>query len=295
MLLRSLGLHGVFIGAHAVSEGSLTRRQLLEGPYVRVLHGVYADPSLPHDHVLKCRAAALLMPEGAAVGGRSAAALMGAPAPAYGEPVTVVLPPGLQWGGPRGVRVHRVGHAPFDVRVDQNWLVPHTGPLRTAWDVGALERTATAVGVLDALVREGLLDTAQLGELLREGAGRWGSRKVRRAVDLVDGRSESPPESWLRVACALAGLPAPVPQFDVVHDGRWLGRVDLAWPQARLIVEYEGAHHFEGMQIQKDDERYRRLIAAGWRVIRLSSADIRDMDAVVRRIRDALADAPSAA
>src|SRR3954453_9366153 len=103
MLLRSLGLHGVFIGAHAVAEGSLTRRQLQEGPYVRVLHGVYADPSLPRDHILRCRAAALLMPPEAALGGRSAASLLGAPLPAHGDPVTVLLPQRVKWGGPAGI------------------------------------------------------------------------------------------------------------------------------------------------------------------------------------------------
>ena len=68
MLLRSTGLHGVFVGAHAIAEGWLTRRQLREGPYVRVLHGVYADPSLPRDHLLRCRATSLLMPRGAVLG-----------------------------------------------------------------------------------------------------------------------------------------------------------------------------------------------------------------------------------
>lgn len=293
MLVRTLGLRGAFVGAHAVAEGALTRRQLHEGPYVRVLHGVYADPSLPRDHLLSCRAAALLIPARAALDGRSAATVMGAPAAPYGEPVTVLVPPGVQWRGPRGVRAHRAELEDVDVLVDDDWLVPHTTALRTAWDVGALEGTATAVGILDALVHVGLLDAAQLGPLLHAGAGRWGSRKVRRAFELVDGRSESPPESWVRVACAFGGLPAPVPQYDVVHEGTWLGRVDLAWPEARLIVEYEGAYHFEGIQIRTDDERYRRLVAAGWRVVRLSAADLRDMDAVLQRIRTALALSPS--
>src|SRR2546423_574970 len=102
VLLRSRGLHGVFIGSHAIAEGALTARQLREGPYVRVLRGVYADPSLPRDHLLRCRAAALLMPEEAALGARSAAAVLGAPAPGYADPVTVVLPRGLQWRGPAG-------------------------------------------------------------------------------------------------------------------------------------------------------------------------------------------------
>jgi very-short-patch-repair endonuclease len=84
-------------------------------------------------------------------------------------------------------------------------------------------------------------------------------------------------------------LPAPVPQYVVLAAGDFLGRVDLAWPEARLIVEYEGAHHFEDGQIRRDDERYRRLAAAGWRVIRLSANDLRDMVAVVARIAAALA------
>jgi hypothetical protein len=293
VFLRSLGLHGVFIGSHAIAEGALTTRQLREGPYVRVLRGVYADPSIPRDHLLRCRAAALLMPETAALGARSAAAVLGAPAPNYGDPVTVVVPASEQWRGPAGVRVHRASLPRGDVREGEDGL-RHTTPPRTAWDVGALERTATAVGVLDAMVRDGRLDTVQLSQLLREGAGRWGARRVRQAFELVDGRSESPPESWVRVACALGGLPAPVPQYEVVQDGQWLARVDLAWPEARLIVEYEGEYHFDGLQIARDDVRLRRLVAAGWRVIRLSAADLRDMDAVVRRIETELASALSA-
>jgi hypothetical protein len=294
MALRSLTPLGVFVGSSAIAEGYLTRRQLNEGPYARVLHGVYADPSLPRDHLLMCRAAALLMPDGAALGGRSAATVLGGPAPSYGEPVTVVLPPSVQWGGPRGVRVHRVPLTTGEVLVEPEWLLPHTAVLRTAWDVAALESAATAVGVLDALIHDGVLDAQRLPELLRAGSGRWGSRKVRRAFELVDGRSQSPPESWVRFACAFARLPAPVPQYDVMHEGRRLASVDLAWPEARLIVEYEGEYHFDGVQIVKDDERYERLVAAGWRVIRLSSHDLRNMSAVVQRIREALAACPAA-
>jgi hypothetical protein len=281
-------LHGVFIGTHAVAEGALTTRQLREGPYVRVLRGVYADPSIPRDHLLRCRAAALLMPAGAALGARSAAAVLGAPPPGYADPVTVVLPAGAQWRGPTGVRVHRATLRPEDVLEDDDGI-RHTTPVRTAWDVGALERTATAVGVLDGMVRAGQVDPAHLRQLLDDGIGRWRCRQVRRAFELVDGRSESPPESWVRVACALGGLPAPIPQFDVMADGVWLARVDLAWPDARVIVEYEGEYHFDGLQISRDDIRLRRLVAAGWRVIRLAAHDLRDMDAVVSRIAAELA------
>jgi very-short-patch-repair endonuclease len=82
----------------------------------------------------------------------------------------------------------------------------------------------------------------------------------------------------------MAGL-APIPQFEVREDGALVARVDLAWPEARLAIEYEGAYHFEGSQIIRDDARLDRLAAAGWRVIRLSAADL---DAVVARVREAL-------
>jgi hypothetical protein len=143
--------------------------------------------------------------------------------------------------------------------------------------------------MLDGMVRAGYLGAADLRGIEAGAPGRWRGSRVATVVPLVDGRSQSPPESWVRVACARAGLPAPVPQFVVVEAGEFLGRVDLAWPEARLIVEYEGAHHFEGVQISKDDERYRRLIAAGWRVIRVSAENLRDLEAVVARIREALA------
>lgn len=283
----------MFIGAHAVSEGVLTRHQLQNGPYVRVLHGVYADPSMARDHLLRCRAAALLMPPSAVLGGRSAAALLGAPAPGYGEPVTVVVPPGTKWRGPGGVRVHAAHVTTSDVVRDEEGI-GHTRAARTAWDVATLEPIGTAVGVLDAMVRMRVLDVGALERMQERPVGAWRSVRARRAFGLVDARSESPPESWVRVACALAGLPAPVLQYEVVEDGAWLARVDLAWPRHRLIVKYDGEYHFEGLQIVKDDVRLGALVAAGWRVIRLSAADLRDMDAVVSRIAAALREHPAA-
>jgi hypothetical protein len=290
MLLRSQGVTGVFVGAHAIAEGVLTRRQLSDGPFFRVLQGVYADASQPRDHLLRCRAAALLMPGDAALGGRSAAAVLGAPAPGYGDPVTVVVPRPGPWRGPTGVRVHQTDLAEWDVE-DDGYGIRWTTARRTAWDVAVLETTATAVGVLDAMLRADLVQEGDLQTMLRERAGARWSRKVRRAFELVDRRSASPPESWVRVAIALAGLPAPELQFDVVQAGEWLGTVDLAWPEARLIVEYEGEYHFDELQIVRDDGRLARIAAAGWRIIRLAAHDLRSMETVIARIRAALAEA----
>jgi hypothetical protein len=261
---------------------------LQRGLYRRVLRNVYADPALPHDHALLTRAAALLMPPRAALGGRSAAVWWGAPTAGVTDPVLVVVPPGSAWRGPRGVRVHRSELFPGDVDVLGDGLTV-TSAARTARDVAALERTFDAVACLDAMLGCGALTEGMLLRMQRAAAGQWGSRRIEKVLPLVDGRAQSPPESWVRVACHLAGLPHPVPQCAVVQDGVLIAVGDLGWPEAKLIVEYEGAYHFDGVQIVKDDARYARLLATGWRVIRLSSADLRDLDAVVARIKEALA------
>jgi hypothetical protein len=278
-------LPGVFIGSHAIAEGLLDRQQLRARSYRRLVQGVYADPTLPFDHRLRCRGVALLLPDGAAIGGLSAAWWHGAPFAGPREPVTVVRPPDVEWKGPRGVRVHRCPSRPAASRDDDG--VPVTTPAQTAWDLAALEPVGTAVAALDGMVRSGSVTLPELHELARSGSGRWGVTRARRAFGLVDPRADSPPESRVRVACVLAGL-EPVPQYGI-DVGGFLAHVDLAFPEARLAVEYEGAHHFEGDRIVQDDERYTALREAGWTVIRLSAADLHDLDAVVARIRRALA------
>jgi hypothetical protein len=290
---RRLG-DGLFIGSHAVAEGFLSRRHLESGVYRRVLHNVYVDPSAVLDHRLRARAAALLMPEEAAVGGRSAAAWFGAPFASLAEPVVVVVPRGNRWCGPAGVRVHRTDLRPPEVWTTEDG-VRLTTARRTAWDVATIETSPTAVALLDGMLRESELHAGPLSRRALEdefGArrGRWGSRRAQVALSLVDSRAMSPPESRVRVACVRAGLPRPVPQYEVVENGVFLGQVDLAWPEAKLVVEYEGAYHFDGVQIPKDDARYARLLAAGWQVVRLSSIDLHDLAAVVARIREALGD-----
>jgi very-short-patch-repair endonuclease len=278
-------LHGVFIASHAIADGAITRKQLRALPYRRLVQGVYAAPGPEFTHRLRCAGVALLLPEATAIGGHSAAAWHGAPFAGPSDPVTVLRRADVRWAGPRGVRVHRTDLCPSDVQTVGG--VPVTTALRTAWDVAAMESLGTAVAALDAMVRAGSVSLAELAAMAQRGTGRWGVTKVRRAVPLVDPRAESAPESRVRVALVLAGL-RPVPQFQVVDGGFEVARVDLGFPEARLAVEYEGAYHFDGDQMLRDDARYARLRAAGWTVLRLASVDLRDLDGVVARVRAAL-------
>lgn len=283
--MSRVDLPGVFIGAHAVAAGRITTRQLRELSFRRLTAGVYADPGIAHDHQLYCRGVALTLPSGAAIGGRSAAAWYGASHARVHDPVTVVRAPGVRWGGRRGTVVHRTDLSIDDV--DEIEGVPVTTALRTAWDTAVLERTTDAVAAIDAMLRAGALTLHDLVALVEASAARWGVARVREVVELVDDRAESPPESWVRVLLCGAGL-HPVPQCAVFDGDRFVGRVDLGFEEVRVAVEYEGYYHFDPEQAARDAARLAALEAAGWVVIRVYAHDLRDIDAVVQRIRRVL-------
>jgi very-short-patch-repair endonuclease len=73
------------------------------------------------------------------------------------------------------------------------------------------------------------------------------------------------------------------------HAGGFLGRADLAWPDRRVLVEFDGDVHRDRAVFVGDLRRQNRLVAAGWTVLRFSSADVLGRpDEVVREIRRAL-------
>ncbi len=76
-----------------------------------------------------------------------------------------------------------------------------------------------------------------------------------------------------------------------VHDARGLfvARLDLAYPQHKLGVEYDGDHHRDREQFQRDLRRINALHACGWTVLRFAAADIfRNSHRVVELVRGAL-------
>lgn len=111
---------------------------------------------------------------------------------------------------------------------------------------------------------------------------------ARQSLPLLDPKAESPGESLVRAHVLLDGLPAPECNPDIFADGVWLARVDMCWPGARLIVEYDGAGHREERQRRRDAQRLNDLQAAGWLVIVLTADDLRRPGAMVARISRAL-------
>ncbi|MFP5370904.1 MAG: endonuclease domain-containing protein, partial [Actinomycetes bacterium] len=91
----------------------------------------------------------------------------------------------------------------------------------------------------------------------------------------ADCRAESPMESVLRWLLHDAGLPRPVLQHPIRNvGGALLGRADLAWPDRKVLVEFDGDVHRERHVFVNDVRRQNALIAAGWVVLRFTSADV---------------------
>ncbi len=277
----------VFRARDVLAAGLLTPTALRSSAWRRLYRGVYADADLPDGHDLRVSGACLLVPPGAVFSGRTAAHLLGAPELAdAGTPVEVSVPAGQRFGPVAGMVVRRTLLSPAEVAVARRR--PCTTGVRTAFDLARHEPLGDAVAALDVLLARGVVDRAALRRLLDAAPSRRGLRRAARAVGLADPRAESPPESRVRVLLAVAGLAA-VPQYTVRDaGGAFVARVDLAFPRERVAVEYDGAWHGQPGQLARDRRRLNRLTAAGWTVVFVTAADLRDPDALVARVASAL-------
>jgi very-short-patch-repair endonuclease len=128
-----------------------------------------------------------------------------------------------------------------------------------------------------------------------EAATRWcrrrGAEKLREALGRVRDKVESPKETELRLTLIDGGLPEPEINREIRSDsGEFLGRVDLSYPEYKVVVEFDGEQHRQDRyQFDRDIDRIHKLEENGWRVIRIRAALLRsDPMEVVRRVRVAL-------
>ena len=167
-----------------------------------------------------------------------------------------------------------------------------TTPMRTLVDLGLVEPW----WVVDQALGRGIgrrLFSIQAVRALREQLarrGRNGTGVTQRVLDerLLRGADEdSDLEARFLRVLARSGLPKPVFQYEVWHAGRFIARVDAAYPERLIALEVDGYEfHASPEAFQADRARQNDLIRLGWRVLRFTAID------VVRRpevIRDTLA------
>jgi very-short-patch-repair endonuclease len=277
----------------AVGAGLVTSASLYGPRWQRLYQGVYIERAAfaPDDHRMWCAAAQLLLPAGAAVGGRSAAYLWNVDLLARGEPVTVLVPRRKNRREQPGLRVVRGVLPRRDVESFAGLTV--TTPARTAFDLGrAPDRVRAAIAV-DAMLHRRVVTLPELHRTADAHPGWRGVMAFREILRIAEPGAASPMETRLRLCIVDGGLPRPVAQYRVRDAaGLFVGQVDLAYPELRTAIEYEGDHHRERATFRKDIVRFNRLRAAGWTALRFTADDVFARPrTVVEEVRRALAEA----
>ena len=113
---------------------------------------------------------------------------------------------------------------------------------------------------------------------------------LRKSLGLARVGVDSPPETRLRLLFGRSGLPAFEPSYVLLDQQGTPLWIDLACPEFRLAVEYDGGHHLTPAQQLADALRNERTVDAGWRQLVINKLDVRNgEDWVLVRVRPGLA------
>lgn len=273
-------------------ESGLTRGELRSRRLNREIHGVRSTkPDLAL--IDRCQMLGLRLSDAAIFSHVTAALLHGFPLPWLLErstPVHVTMPAPARALHCQGVEGHELDVSPGDIATLGSIRV--TSPARTWCDLAATLSLPDLVAAGDYVIQRQLplASVTELGRMAKHFAGRRGATVMRLAIPLLEDRSESRPESILRVIIVLAGLPAPLINHTMIdtETGRAM-RPDFTFSASKTILEYQGDYHRSANQWRKDMTRRSRLESKGWKVMELNWDDLQDPDELVCRIRALLA------
>jgi very-short-patch-repair endonuclease len=246
--------------------------QLRHGDVVRLSRDTYVPRSAVGD--LRTRICAVLLgaPPAAVVSHSTAAAVWGLAIPLQPEESKVHLT--VATGSAVRARADRSIHrGPLGAgEVVERLGFRLTTPQRTWRDLAATLPPPALLAVTDQVLAHWCSRSELSQQLDLRPSGR-GSARARSVLPVADPRAESPMESVLRWVLHAAGLPAPELQH-VIGTPVGTFRADLAWPESKVLVEFDGAVHREQRVFVEDLRRQNALVAAGWTVLRFSSADV---------------------
>jgi hypothetical protein len=246
-----------------------------------------------------CRAYEPLLRPGEAFSHATAGQLYGVPLPTSARtvfPVHVLSRDATRARG-RGSIGHRSAvPVPTVLRFGLPVVAPSATWMHLASQLAREDLTAVGdflvTGVLHGRAREGpLASIEELTRAVEESVGCRGRRNARWALDHVRVGPASRTETLLRLLIISAGLPEPAIGSPVpVGDGGLVLHPDLAYPDLRIAIEYEGDGHRDAGRWERDIERRELLEDAGWRVIRVTRRALFDTpDELIARIRRARA------
>jgi len=209
-----------------------------------------------------------MLPPSAVFAGLTAAWMHGLDLPPV-SPVQVALPADSKLRSRAGLEVR---HCTVDGETVTIRGLPATNIPRTLLDLCARLPAVEALVALDMACLSKLIDKVALRHYADRVKGRRGVERLRHLAELM-APAESPMETRLRWLLIKAGLPMPEVQTDLYDDnGECLGRADLYYPQAHLVMEFDGGNHRD--RLVSDDRRQNCLIRAGYRILRFTAPDV---------------------
>jgi hypothetical protein len=286
-----IGLHGAFRRADAITAFGPyhVRRAQESGEWSTPWSGVLIESSRAADPLTLASAAVQLGGSDVMLAGPTAAALHGCSAVPV-TPIHLMAPYGHWLRRRRGLVVHN-GPLP-DVDRESLHDLPVLGLERTLTDVlctstppDALAVADQVLAMIDPAVRERF--RATVVSRLRRRRDPRGTRRGERLLTVASGSAESPAESWLLWRIVDSGFPIPEVNWSLTGpDGREIRRLDMAWPDLRIVVEYNG-YTFHVDRTTEDDARADDLRRRGWIVITLWADDLKDSMPFERALDDA--------
>lgn len=269
----------------------ITRKRLRSGDLTTPFRGVrmlgpIADSALAYRPLLR---------HGDRFSSITAAGILGAPMPRWAESqLHVTAGAGLTAARMRGV----VGHASDGRGFVEVRGLPISHPGQVFLELATLLGVEDLVAIGDHLVLEPRVAEPgrpylSLDELARVCAavGRRSIRRARAAQALVRVGAASRRETLMRLRLVDAGLPEPQLDYPVyAMDGTFIGWFDCAYPDARVLVEYDGdQHRTDARQYERDMRRFEMAAEAGWITIRVRKWGLFEgLDDTVSRVRRAL-------
>ena len=161
--------------------------------------------------------------------------------------------------------------------------IPCTSIERTILDMCGRGGPAFADLLIDSALRRRLTTMARLVRARDRLAkrGRRGGARFREALERRDPGAalpESEPERMLARYLVAQGLPVPTLQHEVRSpEGRFVARVDLAYPDAQVAIEYDSYQEHTGVvALDRDSARRNALVSIGWSVVTATPPDLRN-------------------
>lgn len=286
------GLYGAYLRRSLVA--SLGRHQveaaIQRGELRRLWPGVVVESARLLDPLTRGAAALLAHGPRAVISGPTAAWLHGCTA-VEPVPTHVLVPYGHASRSRGGLVVHNGRPRDEDIVELRDLRVLSLEHVVT--DLLCTARPRDALAVTDQALATHPLESREVfrgrvAERLRRRHDPRGTRIGARLLGLASGRAESPAESWLLLEVVDLGFPQPEVNWSIrAADGRELYRLDLAWPDQRVAVEYDG-YAFHADRAAEDQRRALDLHRRGWIVIAATADDLRDSRRLEAELRGAM-------